>query len=124
MVTSPLVGSSWPDRIFQKRGFSRAVGADQAVAVAFRKLDIHIFKKGLFADAECNVVCTDHETVLSYFLIKRLCAFGIKVYFTQKSVFCKRSGRICAEFPRGLARTAFRQAERGTQNGRGEILYF
>ena len=30
--------------------FSRAVGANQAIAVSFGKLDINIFKQGLLAD--------------------------------------------------------------------------
>ena len=34
----------------QKGRFSRAVGANQAIAVSFGKLDINIFKQGLLAD--------------------------------------------------------------------------
>ncbi len=44
----------------QKSRFSRAVCANQTIAVSFRKFDVYILKESLFADSVSYVICTNH----------------------------------------------------------------
>ena len=62
----PVGGVQLSGQDLQEGGFSGPVGADQPVAVPFRKLNVYIFKQRLFADAECNAVCTDHIVVPAF----------------------------------------------------------
>ncbi len=56
----PAGGIQLAGQDLQKGRLSRAVGADQAIAVAFRELDVHVLEKGPFAQTQCDVVRTDH----------------------------------------------------------------
>ena len=44
----------------EEGGFARAVGADNTVAVAFRKFNGNVFKKRLLTQSQCNAVCLNH----------------------------------------------------------------
>ena len=45
----------------QKRGLARAVGADDAVAVAGGKLQIHVLEQGLTAEVDADVIDSNHS---------------------------------------------------------------
>jgi hypothetical protein len=46
-----LAGFQLTGKNFQKGGLAGTVGTDKTVAVAFRKFDVHIFKKRLFSNS-------------------------------------------------------------------------
>ena len=45
----------------QESRLSGTVGANQTIAIAFGKLNIHIFKECAFANAQSNIICTNHR---------------------------------------------------------------
>ena len=52
----PLGGLQLTGENFQKGGLSRAVGADEPVAVSLGKFNIHILKKSLLAYPQSHIV--------------------------------------------------------------------
>ena len=49
----------------QERGLARAVGADDAVAVAGNELQLHVLEQGLAAEVHAYIVDCDHVGILS-----------------------------------------------------------
>ena len=93
----------------QKCGLAGAVGSDQAVAVALGELDVHILKQCLFPHPEGYVVCTNHNTYLSF------CLFFNRFPAPSKNALRSRPGgpaghfqvRVCALMKKGVCRPLF-----------------
>lgn len=109
MAISPLVGSRLTGQNSQKCGLAGAVGSDQAVAVALGELDVHVLKQCLFPHPEGYVVCTNHNTYLSF------CLFFNRFPAPSKNALRSRPGgpaghfqvRVCALMKKGVCRPLF-----------------
>ena len=60
MVTEPLVESSSPVRMRRERGFARAVGADDAIAVAGEELQVNVLEQPLTAKLHTEIAYCNH----------------------------------------------------------------
>ena len=58
-----LIGLQFPRKELQKGGFSRPVGADDAIAVPGREFEIDVLEKNLPAVAEGDIGYADHRPV-------------------------------------------------------------
>ena len=65
-------GIQFAGQDFQKGGFSGTVGADDTVAVSFRKFYVYFLKKCLFAKAKRNIACLNHGFLLLYIVKNEL----------------------------------------------------
>ena len=65
-LTLPAEGSSRPARIFMKVDLPAAVGADQAVAVAFAELDGDVLEQGLGPELHGDVGRDEHWEILCW----------------------------------------------------------
>ena len=89
--TSPVVGSSWPDRIFRKVDFPGPVGADDAVAVAPEELQVHVGEQRGAAVIEAQVGDSDHRLACSFSMLKVIRGLSYHSRREKDSFFFRKS---------------------------------